>query len=81
MQRENPRPKSLVIIRTEDRADSLHSPVPNSLLSSVAGSLQDYQDSFTFLDKKGRGWVKKVELSMVLHRHEHVFGTHDFEQL
>ena len=81
MQRQNIRPRNLVIIRTEDRAESLHSPLPNTLLSSVASTLQDYQDSFTFLDKKGRGWVSKVELQMVLHRHEHVFGTHDFEQL
>ena len=81
MSRQNVRPRGLVIIRTEDKSESLHSPLPNTLLSSVAASLQDYQDSFTFLDKKGRGWVTKTELQMVLHRHEHVFGTHDFEQL
>lgn len=81
MQRRNPRPKNLVVIRTEDRGESLHSPLSNTLLSSVGGALQDYQDSFTFLDKKGRGWVSKIELQMVLHRHEQVFGTHDFEQL
>lgn len=81
MQRQNPRPRSLIVIRTEDRGESLHSPLPNSLLSSVAGALQDYQDSFTFLDKKGRGWISKVELQMVLHRHDNVFGSHDFEEL
>jgi Ca2+-binding EF-hand superfamily protein len=75
------RPRSLIIIRTEDRGESLHSPVPNNLLSSVAASLQDYQNSFTFLDKHGRGWVTKPELQMVLYRHEHVLGVHDFEEL
>ena len=79
--RQNARPRNLVIIRTEDRGESLHSPLPNTLLSSVAAALQDYQDSFTFLDRKGQGWVSKVELQMVLHRHEQVFGTQDFEQL
>lgn len=81
MQRKNPRPKNLIIIRTEDRGESLHSPLPNTLLSSVGSALQDYQDSFTFLDKKGRGWVSKVELQMVLYRHEQIIGTHDFDQL
>ncbi|OMJ77975.1 hypothetical protein SteCoe_22334 [Stentor coeruleus] len=81
MHHRNPRPKNLIVIRTEDRSESLHSPLPNTLLSLVGGSLQDYQDSFTFLDKKGRGWVSKIELQMVLHRHEHVIGTHDFEEL
>ena len=81
MQRQNSRPRDLMIIRTEDRGESLHSPLPNSLLSSVASNLQDYQDSFTFLDKRGKGWVSKIELQMVLHRHENIFGTHDFEEL
>ena len=75
------RPKNLMMIKTEDRGDIPYSPLSNSLLSSVAASLQDYQDSFTFLDKNGRGWVTKTELQMVLHRHDHVIGDQDLDQL
>ena len=41
-----------------------------SVLPFILTNLDSIQESFSFLDKKQKGWVKKVELQMVLAREE-----------
>lgn len=48
-----------------------------SVLPFILSNLDSIQESFHFLDKNQKGWVKKVELSMVLARDE--IPISDFE--
>lgn len=48
-----------------------------SVLPLILGNLESIQESFYFLDKSQKGWVKKVELQMVLARDE--IPISDFE--
>lgn len=41
-----------------------------SVVPAILMNLQDITESFHFLDKNNKGWVKRVELDMVFARHE-----------